>query len=587
MRLRIALVIAVAVASWSTASAQLSLFTFLNNSPDPGFATADLYVTQAGIVNKIEDVPFQGADNLNSIAVFGDLEVTFAVAPGNSISAGEAKVEYTFTPGSDKGYMIMVHGVSNTTGFAANPDSKPITLKITSFEVEPYTADPNKTGVYFVHGVSDMESGDFWFRGASKVGAAGLGYTDNSTAVAATDRKAVTIDFTKAGDKSKALASFSVDFGTLASSVVVCVTSGFKTPSENGDGSDTMALLSVLEDGRVVRSPLLAGSQTSRVQLVHNAADPLATVVDVYLNGTKAFDNVSFRKATPFTTVPANTPLVIGIAPATSTGYKDTIGTITLEPLRPSRTYSMIATGVLDSTKFRRNPNGKAINFEIAVLDGALEASSESGKTALRVAHYATDAPRVSIASSSTSFATNVTYGDAAATYALVAPANDTLWVSDEEGKRIRGYVCDLRGQNKAFLALASGFFVPDSNQNGPAFKLILVDANGNVNASLQEVEPGPVSVEELLDASSSWVVGPVPARESLRIFVPTTSTVARSYTVMSIAGVVVASGEFTQDAAGSQASISVSALPAGIYVVRANDAQGTALGMRSIVIQR
>jgi hypothetical protein len=584
MRIRLALIIATFVAAWSTSSAQLSLFTFLNNSPDPTFATADLYVTQAGIVSKIEDVPFQGANNLNSIAVFGDLDVTFSVAPGNSIDVNEAKATFTFTPGADKGYMVMVHGVSNATGYVPNPDSKPIALKMTSFEVVPYTADPNKTGVYFVHGVSDMETGDFWFRGGSKVAVAGMGYTDNAATVAATERKTVTVDFTKAGDKSKALASFSVDFATLASSVVVCVTSGFKTPSENGTGKDTMALLSVLEDGRVVRSPLLAGSQTSRVQIIHNAADPTAAVVDLWVNGTKAFDNVSFRKATPFTNVPANSPLVIGIAPATSSSYKDTLGTVTLDPLRPGRTYSLVATGVLDSTKFRRNPNGKAINFEIAVLDGALEASPEAGKTAVRVAHFSTDAPRVSIASTATNYATNVTYGDAAATYALVSPAQDTLWVSGEDGKRIRGYVCDLRGQNKAFLALASGFFIPDSNQTGPAFKLILVEPNGTVNASLQEVEPGPVSVEELLDASASWVVGPVPARERVSVVVP---TAAVRYEVVSVSGAVVAQGEFTTDAAGARATIDVSALSTGTYMIRATNVDGTPLGLRSIVVQR
>ncbi|MEN9795655.1 MAG: hypothetical protein RLZZ150_632, partial [Bacteroidota bacterium] len=103
MRLRIALAAATLFAAMSPASAQLSLFTFLNNSPDPAYATADLYVTQAGIVSKVEDIPFQGANNLNSVAVFGDIDVTFAVAPGNSIDASEAKVEYTFVPGADKG----------------------------------------------------------------------------------------------------------------------------------------------------------------------------------------------------------------------------------------------------------------------------------------------------------------------------------------------------------------------------------------------------------------------------------------------------------------------------------------------------
>ena len=156
--------------------------------------------------------------------------------------------------------------------------------------------------------------------------------------------------------------------------------------------------------------------------------------------------------------------------------------------------------------------------------------------------------------------------------------------MSGEDGKRIRGYVCDLRGQNKAFLALASGFFVPDSNQTGPAFKLILVEPNGTVNASLQEVEPGPVSVEELLDASASWVVGPVPARERVSVLVP---TAAVRFEVVSVSGAVVAQGEFTTDAAGARATIDVSALATGTYMIRATNVDGTPLGLRSIVVQR
>jgi len=40
-------------------------------------------------------------------------------------------------------------------------------------------------------------------------------------------------------------------------------------------------------------------AQTTRLQVIHNAADPAASVVDVYVNGGLAIDNFEFRKATP------------------------------------------------------------------------------------------------------------------------------------------------------------------------------------------------------------------------------------------------------------------------------------------------
>jgi len=78
-----------------TAHAQLSLITFLHNSPEPSLRVADLYVTQAGTTTKIANIDFQKADNLNSVAIFGDLDVTFSVAPANSINEGEALVSHT------------------------------------------------------------------------------------------------------------------------------------------------------------------------------------------------------------------------------------------------------------------------------------------------------------------------------------------------------------------------------------------------------------------------------------------------------------------------------------------------------------
>lgn len=571
-------------------AAQLSLITFLNNSPDPQLRTADLYVTQAGTTTKIEDIAFQAADNLNSVAIFGDIEVTFAVAPGSSINAGEAIIDYTFTPGADKGYMAMVNGLKSTTGYVANPNGKNIGLSIMAFEVQASVSDPNKTGVYFVHGATDLETGDLYIRGASKATIAGFGYNDKSATPTVVDRKATTIDFTKSGDKTKLLASFGVDFSSLASAVVVSVISAFRTPEDNAGSTDTLALLSVLEDGRVVKSPLIAGPQTSRVQIIHNAPDPTLQVVDIYVNGVKTLDNFNFRKASPFQTLPSNTPVVIGFAPFSSTAYKDTIKTVTLDPLRPGRNYHLIATGVADTSKFMHNPDGRPFGLTVSVLEGALETSSQAGKTAVRVGHYSPDSPQITVKNATVTLGANLGYGDASPEYAFVTPAIDTAWIYDTENKKVRGYVCDFRGSNKAVLLLASGFAKPDSNQNGLPFKLIIIDAGGGVNANLAEVEPGTVSVDEENDQTSTWSIGPNPTRDLVTITVPQTPGTASGdcfVELISTSGNIVYTGTMTENGTSMSATISVSPLSNGTYQLRVISASGTVIGSKGLVVTR
>ncbi|MEL6591927.1 MAG: DUF4397 domain-containing protein, partial [Bacteroidota bacterium] len=60
-------------------------------------------------------------------------------------------------------------------------------------------------------------------------------------------------------------------------------------------------------------------AQTASVQIIHNAADPGADPVDVYVNGTLLEDDFAFRDATGILAVPAiGIPVNVGIAPGTS-----------------------------------------------------------------------------------------------------------------------------------------------------------------------------------------------------------------------------------------------------------------------------
>lgn len=584
---RLFLLAGIMLFGWATPSmAQLASATFVHSSPDPSLRVVDLYVTQAGIIYKVDDIAFQKASNLTEVAIFGDLEVTLSVAPSTSAGISESIYETVFTPEADKAYMAIFSGVRKPSDYLPNPSGKSTALAITTYEVPSENTNPSKTAVYIFNASTDLEAGDVYARGTDKALAANVAYLDRSLTAGVLDRKSVTIDYTKPGEKTKVLASFSVDLAALSSDVLICVISGFKTPGDNSKSLDTLALLSVLEDGRVSRSPLIAGSQTCRVQIVHAAADPAYGVVDLWVNGTKQFDNVTFRKASAFVDVAANTPLVIGLAPATSTAYKDTLGTITLDPLRPSRAYTIVALGVSDTSKFAKNPDGADPRFKLSVFEGALEKNATT-KTGVRTLHAVTDASRVSFAGATASFASKLGYGEMTPTYVETEPTSDTVWMTDGDGKKLKGFICDFRGAARATILIATGFADPAANGSGPGLSVILVDANGNVNGNIPAIDPpDPSSVSEQDLFASGWRLGPNPSSDVVQLEIPV-QTDAIVYSVLNTQGETVLSGALQLDGQVGTALLRVADMAPGAYRVVARSASGTLLGSMGLIVRR
>lgn len=73
-----------------------------------------------------------------------------------------------------------------------------------------------------------------------------------------------------------------------------------------------------------------AYGQTAKVQVIHNAADPSAETVDIYVDPLKALDGFTFRTASPFVDLPAGIPITIAVAPASSMSATDALATFTL-----------------------------------------------------------------------------------------------------------------------------------------------------------------------------------------------------------------------------------------------------------------
>ena len=118
-------------------------------------------------------------------------------------------------------------------------------------------------------------------------------------------------------------------------------------------------------------------AQTARLQVIHNAADPGAISVDIYLNGTLLLDNFGFRDATPYIDAPAGTPINIGVAGPNSTSAADTIKNFTVT-LTANETYVAIANGVLDPNSFAANPDGRSTAFTLFIKAMARENGTSS-----------------------------------------------------------------------------------------------------------------------------------------------------------------------------------------------------------------
>ena len=242
-------------------------------------------------------------------------------------------------------------------------------------------------------------------------------------------------------------------------------------------------------------------AQNARIQIIHNAADPAAQEVDVYVNGALALDNFAFRTATPFIDLPAGVTLNIGIAPGNSTSVNDTLKNFQVI-LEENETYVAVANGVLDPNSFSPNPDGREISFTLFAKDNIREEGNRPWGVDFIVLHGATDAPTVDIiakrmyqnvdldltasevadeiSDGAESFGwgwgwrivNNAAYGDIT-NYKRLSARQYILKVTpgDDNNTVVAKFNANLTGLGGgAAVVFASGFLNPAANQNGAAF---------------------------------------------------------------------------------------------------------------------
>lgn len=263
------------------------------------------------------------------------------------------------------------------------------------------------------------------------------------------------------------------------------------------------------------------GSAMANVQIVHNAADPAAAVVDVYVNGALGRDDLEFRTATPFISLPAGEELAIAIAPGTSQSAAEALETFNLT-LEADSSYIVMAAGVLNPENFDNTVN-EDITFNLYVFEGARQSAMNPVLNADLIAfHGVTDAPAVGVSTTVFNLTLPVVdsfsypnYTPAYAEVPLAAVPPDSVIVLDvfdvSTGDIVNSYVGDLAAYlGQAITVYASGFLNPADNQDGEPFGIFIVNGAGET----EEIPPVVSSIEriELLgvqvfpNPSSDWI---------------------------------------------------------------------------------
>lgn len=455
---------------------QTAKVQIIHNSPDAAAATVDIYLDGAA-TPAIDDFAFREA------TAFIDLptNVNVGIAPGNSTGPSDILATFPFNLTADENYVVVATGVLPTS--LANYDQSANGTAI-SFDLKVLTpADTSAmmgmVGLAATHGATDVGDVDVLANGQVLIDSLYYGAALGYLTVPAAE---FVLDITPDTDNATIVASYYIDLGAVSGGAAVVFASGFLNPANNQNGP-AFGLFAALPNGTVIP---VSSVGSAKAQVIHNAADPAAATVDVYVNTVKdtvKIDDFAFRDATAFLDLPAGYELEIVIAGPTSTDITDQVVATIPATLMGGESYTLVASGVLNTMNFAPNPDGIGTGFELLVAAGAQEMAAMGGNVDLRAVHGSTDAPTVDILANKGTLLDDVPY-KAISGYLPVPPAEYILEVTpgSDNSTIVATYHVDLSSLGGgAAVVFASGFLDPSVNQGGPAFGLFAALADGSV----------------------------------------------------------------------------------------------------------
>jgi len=300
-------------------------------------------------------------------------------------------------------------------------------------------------------------------------------------------------------------------------------------------------------------------SQTARVQLIHNSADFGVEILDVYVESILTANNFAFRNATAFVDLPASVELDIAIALNNSGSANDAFYTLPVT-LSEGETYVAVIMGIESPIGYDPAPP-----FQLRIFDMGREVASNPTNVDVLVCHGTTDGPTVDIVETAIGLGTlvdNISYTQFDGYLEL--PTEDyIIEVRSADGSTgIAAYQAPLATlglSGAAMTVLASGFFNPVQNLDGPPFGLWAASPLGG---PLLELPGAPLSVSEFNNETIGLY--PNPTNDFVTMELSGVEISNYSITITDISGRVVDALNYKI----LNSTIDVSNLASGIYVV-------------------
>lgn len=540
----------------------------IHNAADPAAAQVDVYLNGVLALN---DFAFRTATSF--LALPAGVQHAIVIAPSTSTSVADGIWNTNIGPlTAGSNYVAIAQGVLNPASFdtTANPGQIGFTIKIVQNALQA-AAIPNTTSVMWFPGVTDA--------GNTVVNTSALGTPIfMARPYAPADSGYMTIPSTWFAHIPSAGGAITPtgwvgDYTNDVNEACILLASGFRNPANNQNGP-SYKLLKVFPSGIVEECPVRT---IAKLQVIHNAADPAAASVDIYLNGRKAIPNFAFRGATSFLPVTAGYPYNVAIAPAGSTNVSQAIYTENIGSLASDSVYASMAVGVATPANFASNPDGSATGIDILVIPGVREVASVATNTDIKVVHGSTDVPTIDLTypGGTPTVIDNLTYGEAS-NLLSVPSANIPGELRSQDGTI--PYACVqlqlAQAQGAGAVIFASGFFTPASNQNGPALGIYMAKSNGQVVQLPLALGPC-TSIGEMTNAQNLSLY-PNPTTGKLNVDFDSQNTAEISVQVMDMTGKLLTETNYNTTPGFNSFKVDVTSLSNGLYILKLAEGQNT-----------
>lgn len=230
------------------------------------------------------------------------------------------------------------------------------------------------------------------------------------------------------------IATFLLDLRTLNDQVMMAWI------NESSANSERYSLFLAYPNGDVTE---ISAAGEAQVQLLHNAP---ALAVDIYVNGQVLLEELEFRTATPFVTLPAEVPLEISITLHDET---EVIFMTTIQ-LTDEENYLIVANGLVGNMD---------TPFGLEILENARRMAIEDDQTDIAFFHGAPDSPALTFDSRNFGLLIDELMYGQFSSYLALDTTRYLIDLKDQlSGELIESYEADFSGvQGRAGLIFASG----------------------------------------------------------------------------------------------------------------------------------